>query len=756
MNNADSFFKKIFNGKSKKSIISIVALIQCVILVVLTAYSWIESQNSLVIKGDDLPIADNVYYRFNVSQPDDGSVGKTIDLSSFFRPTALFQLSQASSYDAKEFYFPTKSNNSGIKYRRGDTTDYNTSYYNIDFLVNSDDKTYNFYFENHDIFTVSVDSTLDNYTQIQRVLENAMRISVGTVGDTSAKIFSETTPSPYNAVVDNEGTLSTNNVSVIGLEDSDYVLSERISQDSVFTSVKGDNDTYVNVKIWFEEQDPGYQDLVETRENDLTKILGATVKINLAFVNASSLYHPVYFDDYTMVSVGNDAVGHLTTENTGYKMQFVYNDGSTESRYPMINLSDSYTGNKTSWATAEPDSNEVKATVPQDVLQEIINDNSKGYFLCVDSSGNEIYRWPISTPESNGGRFCFKALSYNKTSANTSEGYGVWDSVPIKLWYFKDQTSGATTDPYNAYGYQFINKATTKEVYISSSTSASNNATKLFYDAKQDLYKGYYIALDADTAPVFSYIESDVFNDNNIKVQWVAEGHSNYGDEISYKALGYQGTNVVSNQKKAVGVGTWTETEQILLSTELIDASVNKDYRYKIGIKSGNSYKYYYMTKHKNALTWGAYVPINAGKSANDHISFQHFNSVSNATATGTWSSTDRDNRAKFYAIDMKQGTSKGQWHIGVVVDGSADNVVNDVLSNVPDSKLEYSINGGADYIEMTKLDDHRWYTQDLDVGINTIIYRWTAYPSGNPNYNEAVFSYGHSFEDGIYFNITE
>ena len=64
-NISKNLFSKIKNSK-KNTIISVVALVQCVILLGVMTYSWIESASSLIIKGNDMPISSNLNYRFDI------------------------------------------------------------------------------------------------------------------------------------------------------------------------------------------------------------------------------------------------------------------------------------------------------------------------------------------------------------------------------------------------------------------------------------------------------------------------------------------------------------------------------------------------------------------------------------------------------------------------------------------------------------------------------------------------------------------
>ncbi len=740
--------KMLFNGKNKNSILSVVALVECIVVLAFTTYSWIESASSLVIKGDDLPISHNINYRFDVK---DGATNM-VDLNSYFRPTALYQMAQASSPDGTNFYFK-KANAS--TYRLGNTTDYNTSYYNFDFQVHNETaKTFNYYFEKSDIFTVTSDQEIDE--SVLDVAEGAFRIAVTAGTNTSnTRIYSRDTVS-YNAINNIAGT-SQKLVTTTGLSgDSQYKYETNTNNSiSVFSTTGGGDDTKVNLKIWFEETDAKYKAL---SADDKKKLEGATVKINLKFVNSESNFQTFFFDDYTFSTEEGHEGMHVTSEDQTKKMYFCYTDGTTTSIVPMTTTT-SPNDEATRWVTASDDG-EPTPRISDAMRNDLAENPSHGYFFYGTynaSTGVHTthYKWNITKPAVNDANvYIFKALSVVKH--NTNLGYGVWDNVPIKLWYFKDQTSSATTEAYNTSGYQFITKSGQNKLYLSNTTKASVNATRMYYDASTDTYKGYFDS--SVTNPIFSYISgSDNFIDSNIKVQWTASNPTEYNGETVYKALGYEGADTVASQETiAVGVGTWQETEQILLSTELVDASMNKDFRYKIGVHFNDTLRFYYMTKHKNALTWGAFVPKNSGNTVGDYITFQRFDDVEATGHAGTWNSTAtlRDGSNKFYATDMAATTSNGQWHIGVVVDGSADNVVNDVLSTVESSKLEYSIDGGATYVEMNKLDDRRWYTGDFSGAVTSLNYRFTAYEG--EGVVETVFTYGHDLVDGIYLTIKE
>ncbi len=738
--------KKIFSKKNNL-IVSIVALVECIILLSVATFSWIESKSSLVIKGNNLPISQNVNYRFDVK---DDAGSSMVDLSTYFRPTALYQMAHASSPDGQNFYFKKADSTT---YRLGDTTDYNTSYYNFDFQVHNETaKTFNYYFDKAEIFTVTSDKELDADTK--RAAEGAFRIAV-TAGTNAqnTRVYSRDSVT-YSAVNTLAG--GTKSVTSTGLSgESEYNYQTNTNNNIfVFSTTGGGDDTKVNIKIWFEEKDIAYQALSDENKK---KLEGATVSINLKFVNSESNFQTFFFEDYTFSTEEGHEGMHVTSEDQTKSLYFYYNDGTTGSVIPMTTTTSQ--NESIRWVTAS-DSGEPTPRISDAMRNALIADPSKGYFFYGtynESTGvkTEHYKWPITKPAVNSGNiYIFKALSVLTYNSN-STGYGVWDNVPIKLWHFKDQTTCATSDLYSPNAFQFINEQGQKRLYLSDSTTASANTTCMYYDSTDDIWKGYY-AYSENFTPIFSYTSSSNYANANIKVQWTASNPAEYNGKTIYRALGYEGAGTANSQSKATGVGTWMETEQITLSTELVDNLMNSKYRYKIAVDIGDSYKYYYMAVDNNSTQFKAFVPVGTGGTTDNAIMFQRLATYSTATVSGTWNSgaTIRDNSSIFYATDMAADSSSGQWHIGVVVDGSADNIINNILNTVEDAKLEYSVDGGASYIEMNKLDNYRWFTDDFSGDITTINYRWTAYTG--PGVNEAVFTYGHDLVDGIYFNITE
>lgn len=749
-----NIFKKNKFFKSKTNIfISVVALVECVVLIGVMTFAWIESSSSLVIKGEDLPISSNLNYRFDVQETGTTSV----DLSTYFRPTALYQLAQCSTADGENFYFKKDGQTT---YRLGDTTDYNTSYYNFDFQVhNVTSKNFNYYFSSADIFTVTSDdeSVTDD---LKTVVAEAMRICV-TTGTTSKTtlLFSKESES-YNAVTSTAAAVA--GISTKGLSGSDYVYNGSNTENgAVFKSTHGGEDTKVNVKIWFEEKDPEWVALT-AQQREL--LLGCTININLKFMNSASDFQTFMFDDYTFSTVSGHLGKPTTTEDANKNMYFCYSNGTTTEVVPMIITSSD--GDAIRWITSDGSGN-ATPRISKDVIDDITANPTYGYFFygTVSSAGAPVvtYKWALdanSTPTQNdGGSYIYQALSVTKDSKGAAYGFGVWGNKAVELIQFVDRTTCATANAYNEGGYRFVVNGGQGALYLNNTGLYKKETTQMYYDASADIWKGYYLSDNRESLK-FMY-SSDGLCGANIKCVWSATSPEKVdGTNYIYTALGYSDCGIVDDFTSSLtvagttsGVGTWLEVEKIRLSAELMDIGINADIRYKVGLATGTTY--YYMAKDNTDLHYFAYVVKDYGNSTANVLGFQYYSSATETQAGSTWNSVIkalRDGSDTYYLT----GRNTGQWHIAVVVDGSAMGIINDTLTNVAGAKLEYSTDNETWY-DMIKLDDYRWYADDFAGTVTKLYYRYTAYPhTSSTQQDGAIFTYGHDLTNGIYFNITE
>ena len=352
-------------------LISVIAMVECIILLSFTTFSWIESSSSLIISSGDrgndpIDVADNINYKIIVSSAAEGKA----NLSGFFRRVDNFRFAKVSSPDGVEMYFPKKNNlnTSATGYRKGDTTDYNISYTYFDFKVeNSSGIEKLFYFKdgsNTNLFTIKKTS---GDPDIDAAILNAMRISFTAENstDTLKKVYSLTSDSTGTVkntsgglTTDNSGTaLTTTAVNDSVYDPDDYMGSKRIFK------VAEDEEVSVSVRIWLEEKKlPAPSTASELTAEELAatgmtadeynayqitelskKLAEAQVGVDLELVADNFVYDKLYFYDYGY-STENGYVGNHATM-TGKTMYFyAWNSQRAAQKYiayPMTLLSTS-------------------------------------------------------------------------------------------------------------------------------------------------------------------------------------------------------------------------------------------------------------------------------------------------------------------------------------------------------------------------------------------------------------------------------
>ena len=156
-------------------LVAVVAIIECLLLVSFTTFSWIESNSSLIIQNgpESSQVNTNVTKKMDIASQLNSTINLNYsssdfaDLNSFFSKVKYFQFAKATSSDGKTMFFPCRNNtySTAGKYRKGDTVDYNTSYLYFDFILSNKGtgaENRDVYFDEAegytDIFTVTGDS----------------------------------------------------------------------------------------------------------------------------------------------------------------------------------------------------------------------------------------------------------------------------------------------------------------------------------------------------------------------------------------------------------------------------------------------------------------------------------------------------------------------------------------------------------------------------------------------------------------------
>ena len=439
-------------------LIAIVALVECLLLVSFTTYSWIESSSSLIISSGEkgevkLSIAENLNYKVALGFDSGGNVrlDRVVNDNNeetehgFYRTVQNFSYAMTSSYDGEHFFFPkTTKTSSGegsstiysfssgtSAYRAGDTADYNTAYTYIDFnLTNSTLSNKTFYFANDEIFSVG-----DATTEISNIIKSAMRISVSKKNMTSGTVTGPIVfsldgdsdggvPRVTSAISDVNGT--TANVDTKKIADSIFVNRDDEGSRPVFESdyqtevnrdAEGNVVDHISIRIWFESQDPVY--LAATSANAETKaavdsaIYAAKVNVSFKMLFDNVDYDQIYFDDYTFSSkIFTDensvrVAKHSTEENDSYRM-FLHAYNSDEVQfvnYPM-SKTESPEG-AIRWVTSVPLDYVVDGYLESTETEEFSNTYffyapSSTAFDAISPSGI-AYKWPLQSVMTLGG-----------------------------------------------------------------------------------------------------------------------------------------------------------------------------------------------------------------------------------------------------------------------------------------------------------------------------------------------------------------
>lgn len=746
--------------KSKTNlIITIIALVECILLLALSTYSWIESSSSLRIANtDDAPlhITDKLNYVYEVD-----TEGKTVSLNSYFSETTFFRFGQASSADGKTMHFVREDGT----YRVGDTTDYNTCYYNFDFEIhNSNSDPVLYFFNSEDIFTLDDRSSLPSEVTDEDLAKflGAFRVSIA-YGDLSTAIpaiYSKDGTAANTSAIGGAASTTSKKFSnhLYNINDSDSTKQTK----NVFQCAGGSEanpvKTKVNIRIWFECNDANFKTLSNTVKSTL---LGAKVDVNLEFGNSSSSFKTFTFNDYSTVTSADDTSGnklYFYGNNRVFPMTVYSTDETTDDE--NTDGEDIVEGDDTqaevtdndhiTWVTC--DENGVpSSTIPDDILKLINSGSSSCYFYYGTESNyaSATYKWYPSTVNYDNTDYVYNALSATKTSANAYTGVGTWDSVSKVL--FSDKTTYLGANPYNAEAYKFLSVD-----HLYADYNGLTTAVKMLNTGEDDLYYSYLPDTDRANRSIKFYYTSDAYYNENAKVTWTANTNSNTAP--TYTAVGYNSNLALSSITDSVsGVGTWEECTRYNFSTELVDAVAltNPTNVVRAYFTLDNVTQYIHLASYSSdPLLMFAYIPNDA-----TNLSFCYEKTTEDARLA-TWDNVGSaaDNYT-YYATSI-DGSSTGVWNALVVVDGTAENLLSFTLSDSTASgSLKYStVSANSDLTDMTKIDDYRYITTNeapFSDTLSNIYVKWTAYSS-----TSTIFDYTYTADDlniGLhYLVITE
>lgn len=243
---SDNFLGRV---SIKTIVLSVVALIQIMLLITGTTFSWVETISSLALTGGgkiDNPVK-------TVANIGSGSgYDKALDLDAYFKKAGNVHLSTCSSADGQSFYFPIVGDNNN--YRQSTVNDRNVNYigYNLK-VVNKENKSKDFKFGNIPSIKIGKEAVTDN------------RVRIAITVDGVTKIFSNKDVTE-NVVADTDGTLSETTVNAF----DKYTNSNDKVTLPVF-SIPANSSKEVKISLWLQDSNGGNNGDVEV--NDFTLVV---------------------------------------------------------------------------------------------------------------------------------------------------------------------------------------------------------------------------------------------------------------------------------------------------------------------------------------------------------------------------------------------------------------------------------------------------------------------------------------------------
>ena len=237
----------------KTIVLSVVALIQIMLLITGTTFSWVETISSLALTGGgkiDKPV-------MTVANIGSGSdYDNALDLDAYFKKAGNVHLSTCSSADGQNFYFPIVGDNNN--YRQSTVNDRNVNYigYNLK-VVNKENKSKDFKFGNIPSIKIGNEAVTDNRVRI------AITVDDGATNVT--KIFSNKDDTE-NVVAATDGKLSETTVNAF----DKYTNSDEKVTLPVF-SIPANSSKEVKISLWLQDSNGGNNGDVAV--NDFTLVV---------------------------------------------------------------------------------------------------------------------------------------------------------------------------------------------------------------------------------------------------------------------------------------------------------------------------------------------------------------------------------------------------------------------------------------------------------------------------------------------------
>lgn len=299
----------------KTIVLSVVALIQIMLLITGTTFSWVETISSLALTGGgkiDNPVK-------TVANIGSGSgYDKALDLDAYFKKAGNVHLSTCSSADGQNFYFPIVGDNNN--YRQSTVNDRNVNYisYNLKVVNKEKNKSEDFKFGNIPSIKIGNEVVTDN------------RVRIAITVDGATKIFSNKDDTE-NVVAATDGTRSETTVNAF----DEYTNSDKNVTLPVF-SIPANSSKEVKISLWLQDSNGGNNGDVAV--NDFTLVVskkrvevkyGTDSDSTMGDISIGSNNQQFYYgEEGTTVPLN-------ATAKPGYKFMGWYEDSGCQNEAPV-------------------------------------------------------------------------------------------------------------------------------------------------------------------------------------------------------------------------------------------------------------------------------------------------------------------------------------------------------------------------------------------------------------------------------------
>ena len=300
----------------KTIVLSVVAIIQMMLLITGTTFSWVETISSLALTGGGI-IDNPVKTVANIGSGSD--YDKALDLDAYFKKAGNVHLSTCSSADGQNFYFPIFGDNNN--YRQSTVNDRNVNYigYNLKVVNKEKNKSKDFKFGNIPSIKIGNEAVTDN------------RVRIAITVDGVTKIFSNKDDTE-NVVAATDGKLSKTTVNAFG----EYTNSSDENVTSPVFSIPAKSSKEVKISLWLQDSNGGNNGDVAV--NDFTLVVskkrvevkyGTDSDSTMGDISIGSNNQQFYYgEEGTTVPLN-------ATAKPGYKFMGLYKDSGCQKEAPV-------------------------------------------------------------------------------------------------------------------------------------------------------------------------------------------------------------------------------------------------------------------------------------------------------------------------------------------------------------------------------------------------------------------------------------